>query len=724
VDEALRVQDEFYILATQTRADERTRVLKQGETFAVFDRYGDLPPAAASEYGLYHRGTRFLSRSELRISGQHALLLSSTIQKVSPLLTADLTTPDVPGADGTLLLPKGVLHIFRSKFLWEAACYERLQITNFSVEPLHAIVTVQFDADFADIFEVRGTSRFRRGRRLDNLLVDGVVTLAYRGLDDVVRRTCIACEPEPASIHDATLRLPVALAPGESSRYDITVTCESSAVKTSSARVPYVVALQSAGRSLERLRSQQCRIVSSNEGFNEWIARSSADITMMTTERSEGLYPYAGVPWFSTPFGRDGIITALEMLWVDPNLARGVLSYLAATQARERSEESDAQPGKILHEAREGEMPALGEVPFARYYGSVDSTPLFVMLAGEYYVRTGDLAFIETLWANIELALAWIEKYGDCDGDGLVEYAKVSSNGLVNQGWKDSSDSISHADGALASVPIALCEVQGYAYAARRAAAALAAALRQHGREATLLDQAELTRDAFERLFWMPDAGTYALALDGEKRPCRVRASNAGHALYSRIASPARAAQVISTLSDDVMYSGWGIRTLGAAEVRYNPMSYHNGSVWPHDNALIALGETRYGSKQLAVRILCDLFEAASYLELRRMPELFCGFDRRVGEGPTLYPIACLPQAWSAGAVFMLLQAALGMDIDGRESKVTFTDPILPESLTWLRIEQLRVGDATVDLLCERHPHDVGISVVQRQGNVKVVHVT
>jgi len=266
--------------------------------------------------------------------------------------------------------------------------------------------------------------------------------------------------------------------------------------------------------------------------------------------------------------------------------------------------------------------------------------------------------------------------------------------------------------------------VQGYVYAARRAAAAMAAALRLHDREAALLDQAEVTRDVFERRFLMPDLETYALALDGRKRPCRVRSSNAGHALYTRIAAADRAALVARELAGESMYSGWGVRTLAAGELRFNPMSYHNGSIWPHDNAIIAMGLTRYGFKDVALKIFSDMFEAASFLELWRMPELFCGFGRRPGEGPTLYPIACLPQAWAAGAVFMLLQALLGLRIDGAHRQVTFTDPVLPEWLSWLRIEGLAVGGGVVDLLCERHPHDVGVSVLRRQGQVRVVHMT
>jgi glycogen debranching enzyme len=429
------------------------------------------------------------------------------------------------------------------------------------------------------------------------------------------------------------------------------------------------------------------------------------------------------LPWFNAPFGRDGIIAALESLWLRPSLARGVLTYLASTQARCVIARQDAEPGKILHETRSGEMAATGEMPFGRYYGSVDATPLFVLLAGAYYERTGDLAFVQSLWPNVDAALSWMDRYGDRDDDGFVEYHRQSTHGLLHQGWKDSDDAIFHEDGSPALGPIALCEVQGYVFAAHRAGATLAVALGYAERATELAAQAEALRQKFQAAYWCEELSTYVIALDGEKRPCRVRTSNAGHCLFAGIASPERAMQVARTLLSPESFSGWGVRTLASSEARYNPMGYHTGSVWPHDTALIALGLARYGMQDKALQIMTGLFEAGMHFDLHRMPELFCGFARRPEEAPILYPVACSPQAWSAASVFLLLQACLGLEINALESQIYFTGPHLPPFVHELRIHNLEVAGATVDLLITRQEQDVSVDVLRRDGDVQVLVV-
>jgi glycogen debranching enzyme len=713
LDDIIRVQDQFYILATSSRADDRTRVLKHGDTFAVFDQYGDILPFGLGEQGLYHDGTRYLSFLDLRLGGSRPLLLSSTVKEDNDILAVDLTNPDIT-RDGVVTLPRGTLHVFRSKFLWQGSCYEEIRVSNYGLVPAEVSLTLQFDGDFCDIFEVRGVKRARRGTRLPAQVDDAGVALSYQGLDGVIRRTTIEYTPPPHAITQESVRFDLALAPHASATVLATICCNCD--RTPRVRLSHGTALGAATRAFGEGKTGGCDIQTSNDLFNNWIERSRTDLHMMLTETPFGPYPYAGVPWFSSPFGRDGVITAMELLWIDPGTARGVLGYLAATQATEVIPEQDAEPGRILHEARGGEMAALGEVPFGRYYGSVDVTPLFVMLAAAYYERTGDAPFIESIWPNVERALDWMERYGDVDGDGFVEYARRSPKGLVQQGWKDSQDSVFHEDGSLADGPIALCEVQGYAYAAYRGAAELATVVGRAPRAEELGRRAETLRERFEDAFWCEDLGTYALALDGGKRPCRVRTSNPGHCLFAGITADARARGIAHTLFGDDMFTGWGIRTVASSELRYNPMSYHNGSVWPHDNALIAAGLGRwYALKDLVPKLLAVFFEASLFFDLHRLPELFCGVARRHGEGPTLYPVACAPQSWAAGAVFMMLQASLGLTLRTRSPQLRFFHPLLPSFLEVVELKNLRVGDAVIDVLLERAAHDVGITVRPRE---------
>lgn len=717
--DVIQVRDEYYVRANSSLADDRVRVLKQGDSFAVFDRSGDVQPVGRGHQGVYHDGTRHLSRLELRIEGERPILLSSTVTEDNAMIAVDLTNP-VLRRGAADAVAQDTVHVFRGAVLWDGTCHQRLRIRSFALEPIRLAVAFGYAADFVDIFEVRGIERARRGVLLEPEIGRDCVTLGYRGLDGVVRRSRIRFSQPPAELDGAGARFEVELAPGAEETLLVSVTCESDAAPRVAAGGWDEVA-QASRAAIAGRTSHGARIETSNEQFNDWLNRSTADLRMMLTETPHGLYPYAGVPWFSAPFGRDGIVTALETLWLDPTIAAAVLRYLAATQAIGFSETSDAEPGKILHEARGGEMAALGEVPFRRYYGSVDATPLFVVLADAWFERTGDRALLQELWPHVRAALDWIDTHGDRDGDGFVEYARSAPTGLVNQGWKDSGDAIFHADGSLAEPPIALAEVQAWAFSAKQGAARLAVVLGEHERAEALLAEAAALRCRFEERFWCEDLATYALALDGKKRPCRVRSSNAGQCLFARIASPERAQSVAATLMRDESFSGWGIRTIPATERRYNPMSYHNGSVWPHDNALVAAGMAAYGLRAPVLRVLTGLFDATLFLDLRRLPELFCGFPRRPGEGPTLYPVACAPQAWASAAVFLLLGAALGIHVSALEKRVLFRSPTLPPFLGEVRILGLRVGEASLDLHLRRHADDVGIEIVRRRGEVEVI---
>ena len=719
MSDIVRLEDEYYVRASSALADDRTRVLKYGDTFAVFNRYGDIEPLGLSRFGLFHAETRHLSRFTLRLNQKQPLLLSSTVREDNAFLSVDLTNVDT-NINGRGELSRGTVHMFRLQFLRGATCYQYIRLLNYGLEPVEVSLALQFDADFADIFEVRGTKRSRQGERLPDRATNEQVVLSYRGLDEVLRRTCLAFSPRPASLSIGDATFEIGLEPKEEKVVSCTITCE----RNSSP--PHVDSYSSAFRNLEkdfnRPGIDECVITTSSETFNAWLTRSSADLRMLIEGNPEGPYPYAGVPWFNTVFGRDGIITALECLWMAPRIAEGVLKYLAETQATTGDPERDAEPGKIIHEMRRGEMSVTGEVPFARYYGSVDSTPLFVLLAGEYFLRTNNLSFLKEIWPNIKRAIDWIDTYGDRDHDGFVEYEKRSSKGLVQQGWKDSHDSVFHADGRLAEPPITLCEVQAYVYAAKRSAAWIARAFQETEFAERLEAQAGALRDKFDQVFWCESLGMYALALDGEKKQCRVRASNAGHALFCKIAKEERAEPLVASLMTEQIFSGWGIRTVGAGESRYNPMSYHNGSVWPHDNALIGLGFSLYGFPERASQIIHALFEVSRDVELARLPELFCGFHKRPGtSGPTLYPVACSPQAWAAGSVFLLLRACLGMTLRAPERQICFNHPVLPTNLEEVRIENLRIAEASVDLLMRRHQDGVAVEVLRRRGEIEIV---
>lgn len=708
------------VAASRSLREGHTRTLKHGDVFAVFDQRGDAVSGGGGSDGLYYRDTRHLSHFHLTFGGWYPILLSSVLRDDNAALTVDLTNPDLFDTDGRLLMAHDLIHLRRSRFLWDGTCYERLALRNYDEQPRRITIELAFAADFADLFEVRGARRARRGRMQATAMCANGATLAYTGLDGYERTTHLRFDPPPTRLSENEAVFELELPPLKTHLLYIEICCAGSRQDGRSPRRAFPTALRAARRSLQTLSSRATTVVTSNDIFNEATGRSISDLYMLSTRTPYGPYPYAGIPWFSTFFGRDALITALETLWLDPDISRGVLCYLAANQATAVDPAADAEPGKILHESRQGEMANLGEVPFRRYYGSIDSTPLFVMLAGAYMDRTHDRATIQELWPHIEAALQWIDDYGDRDGDGFVEYGRYSSDGLLNQGWKDSRDSIFHQDGTLAQGPIALVEVQAYVYGAWKAAAGIARHLGYPERAAVLEAKAHDLRERFDQAFFDPELGTYALALDGDKQPCRVRTSNAGHALYTGIARPERAASVATVLMGSASFSGWGVRTVASTETRYNPMSYHNGSVWPHDNAMVAAGFARYGMHGAALGIFDGLFAAATHIDLRRLPELFCGFARRRNRGPTLYPVACSPQAWAAATPLSLLQSCLGLDFDLAAGEIKFRHPRLPDFMDEVTLYGLTLGGESADVRLKRAAGSVMVSVLDRRGSVVV----
>ncbi|MET1756400.1 glycogen debranching N-terminal domain-containing protein [Novosphingobium sp. RD2P27] len=689
---------DHHVEATTSLVDRTLRTLKHGDLFAVFAKDGDCRGGDDGPDGLFYKDTRFLSGLELRLGGSTPLLLSSVLLDDNAALIVDQTNPDLE-EEGEPWLAGDRLFIGRMKFLRNSTAYERIVVRRFEIVDRSIPLEIRFAADFADLFEVRGDVRPRRGTSSAERLDERSVRISYLGLDEVRRNTTLYFDPAPAALSADSARWDLDLSDVE--RCTILVKVQCSIGEALSPEPPHLV---SAYRLLRKgMEDRLDRVSSSNERFDVVLGRSASDIGMLLTETESGLYPYAGVPWYSTVFGRDGIITAMMLLWIAPEIARGVLRTLASSQATAIDPSADAEPGKILHEMRGGEMALLGEVPFHRYYGTIDATPLFIMLAGMYLKRTGDLETVRGIWPSIAAALAWIDSKTRLHPDGFLAYSRMAESGLANQGWKDSFDAIFHADGRLAEGAIALCEVQAYVFAARNGAAEVADALGRSAQAEQLRHQAETLRGRFEEQFWDEELGSYVLALDGEGEPCRVLASNAGHALFAGIAGTERAERVSKLLTSRRFYSGWGIRTIASGEARYNPMSYHNGSIWPHDNALIALGFSRYGHKAAAVKIFEGLVGAAFYDELYRLPELFCGFSRRPKRGPTSYPVACSPQAWAAAAPYALIAAATGLDIDHARDGVECSTPVLPPLLNVLHLQGVELNGSTFDLRFTKH---------------------
>jgi glycogen debranching enzyme len=734
-DDGVFIAPEYLNVASPNQS-----VLKSGGTFIVNDPLGDI---TGVDDGLFVNDTRVLSQLRLTFGGRAPSLLSGSVSSDNTAFTAHLTNRPLPplGGDST---PEGVIHVERVRVLCGTVLNEAIELTNYGTNDAVVPLSISFASDFRDMFEVRGLKRPKQGTIEPARVENGEVLLGYVGLDHVTRRVRIAFSPAPDKLFagraDYSVRLPAQACvsiylsvsvevEAKHGRGDAAVaqpmhafseahTSQIDTVRPRVGRAAVRAALVDAHLMMRERRRASARVRSSNPLFNAWIERSHADLSLLTTDLETGPYPYAGIPWFSTPFGRDAVITSLQSLWLQPGLARGVLRFLAKHQALEESAFRDAAVGKIMHELRRGEMAATGEVPFALYYGGVDTTPLFIVLAGAYVKRTGDTALVNELWPALERAAKWVAGVCDRNRFGLLDYQRASDGGLANQGWKDSHDSVFHADGRFPDGPIALVEVQAYASAAFDTMAQFATLRGDAGEAARYTQRAKSIRERVEELYWMDDLKFYGIALDGHGELCRVLASNAGHLLAFGLPERKRGEAVAHALGSSLFHTGWGVRTLAADQPRFNPMAYHNGSVWPHDNALCARGLVRYGGKGGAVNLLQALFQAAVKFDMR-LPELFCGFPRRRGEPPTAYPVACLPQAWAAGSPFMMLEACLGVTIDAARREVLIEQPMLPDGIDWLEVGDLRVGDASVSITFRRVDGKVVASA--EQGDVRVV---
>jgi glycogen debranching enzyme len=714
----LLVGDRYYILASSVAADLPKIVLKHDDAFLVADRRGNFPYLPGGEFGFYVDDTRFLRRLELRLGHQQPLLLNAAISDDSLQGIIELTNPDLI-EDGRVVLPRHTLRLSRTVTLCGQQLSHSLMLESFAAEPMQLAVVWEFGADFADVFEVRGFRRARRGVDLPTHCDGATVELRYRGLDDAIRTTRLTFIPPPARLGDESaeylLELPAA------ARVDLTVTITGSTEPTTAVMLSPDDASARRRQAMAALGRRAVHLQADHELFNRWLARASGDLQLLATETRDGFMPYAGIPWYVAPFGRDSLITAMQTLPYLPELARGTLRYLARHQATTDDVFTDQEPGKILHEYRRGELAACREIPFVPYYGTVDATPLFLLLLAEYVRWTGDLALARELWPAAEQALTWMDRWASPFGDGYLWYQRRSPVGLDNQGWKDSHDSVMHATGELAKGPIALVEAQAYRYAALLDAADVAEAIGRAAVAPTLRARAGRLRERFEAEFWMEDEQFYALALDGDRQPCRVVTTNPGHALWTGIASEARARTVAKQLMGSELFTGWGLRTLSTRERLYNPMSYHNGSVWPHDTTIAALGMRRYGLEEPFLTLATGLFEAVLNFDAVRMPELFCGFSRRLGQGPIRYPVACSPQAWSAGVVFQLLSGMLGLSPDARANRLTLDRPRLPSWLRWIELTGLQVSSSQVSLRVTQVREGAAVELMEREGDVEII---
>jgi glycogen debranching enzyme len=692
-------------------------IIREGDIFLLMDESGNVPVGNDRGLGLYHADTRHLSGFNFYFHTSPPVVLLSTAE-LGFGSEHVLSNPQLRTAEGQVI-PRGRIEVRRQRMISDLL-EETLQITNYHDQPVTLELQLELAADFADIFEVRGFQRERRGTMADPVVTPDTVTYEYHGLDGRVRRTIVGFAPAPHLLSSSGAAFRVTLAQRQTWTARISVSIGDGPhhrVAARNRRDRFQAAVDSYGRW-----SAGCaQVFTDNELFNKALERSLSDLRMLWDETEDGArFPAAGTPWYDALFGRDSLIMGFQTIAFRPQIARETLKTLARRQGSELEPWRDEEPGKILHEFRQGEVSLAGELPYSPYFDTIDATPLFLLLIAEYYAWTGDRRLLQELRPHLLAAIDWLGHYGDSDGDGYIDYAKRSARGLVNQGWKDSVDAIVHADGSLAEQPIALVEVQGYVYAAKRRLTPVLEALGLTDLARRLSREARALRRRFQNDFWLPDEGFYALALGGQKRPCAAISSNVGHALWSGIITRERAAAVVERMLANDLFSGWGIRTLSRSNPRYNPLGYHLGTVWPHDNAIAAFGFKMYGFEDEVNELATALFDAASSFRYYRLPELFGGEARTPHHAPVAYPVACRPQGWAAGAFPMLLHAILGLKADAPRGVLQVVRPRLPYWLNTVQVRGLRVGRGHVDLLFRRRRQGTQVEVLETSGGVRV----
>jgi glycogen debranching enzyme len=696
--------------------------LIDGKTFLSTTVAGDITPAGSPDVGFFHDDTRFLSHMELRVMGSRAVVLSSSTEKTFAN-QVELTTGNIPLRE-SFDLPENTIHIRREQLLASDTFFDRLTFENFNLVPVTFALEIHYDADFVDVFQVRGCARSVHGQYYKPVVRERTLAFYYRGLDRVLRQTQVDFSPPPAKIENEVAHWEINLPPLRQMQINISVAPFVEDVKSRAGNLDQAANLRARRDAFAEWESRSTRFDGSNDVFDAALRTAIGDFHALQIPAGQQHVVAAGIPWFATMFGRDSIIAAYQSLLLNPQLAVETLRTLAHYQGREVNDWRDEQPGKILHEYRTGEMTRSGEMPFGPYYGSVDATPLFLILLSEAYNWTADDTLIRDLLPAAYRALEWIDHYADLDGDGFVEYLRRSPRGLANQGWKDSWDANMHRDGTIARPPLALVEVQGYVYDAKYRMASLLRAFGDAGTGERLRHEAPDLAKRLDKAYWMSSRGFYAMALDADKKQLQVVSSNPGHLLWNRAIPRERARTVVARFMRDDMFSGWGLRTLSAEERTFNPLSYHRGSVWPHDNSLIVHGMALNEFRQPALRVLTTLFQAALRFRDYRLPELFCGVQRREFDDPVHYPVSCSPQAWASGAMLLMLTSVLGIRPSAPRRELNIVNPELPEWLDHLHIRNLRVGQSRVGLDFSRRGQRTFCNVVDVEGDKLLVNVT